>query len=81
MSDARERRAALLKRSRGLLNVTAAILIVAAIILLIQVFTSDSILEDFPTLLLIAVGYGITFYSGRIRRRADQINPQPTQGG
>lgn len=75
-SMAHHRRAKLLRKSRSLLNLTAAILIVAAIILLIQVFTTNSALEDFPTLLLVAVGYGVTYYAGRVRRQAEQIHPE-----
>lgn len=68
-----QRKVQLLKRSRNLTNLSLALLVTAAIVLISQIFemkftTASPLFASIPAII---IGY----YAGRIRRQAEQIHP------
>ena len=70
--DMAQRRSKLLKLSRGLLNLSLALLITGLILLVLDIL--EIRFTTFPPIILSLSAIVITFCSGRIRRKAEQMH-------
>lgn len=69
-----QRKDRLYRKSQRILRVAIFIAVVAGVMVITQLFTSDTAIESFPTILIALASIATSFYAGRVRRRADQIH-------